>query len=402
MPRHARAAAWLALTLAACAACAACAASPSTTAPTAPAASPPLSATQLASAPPHTAPPAKAAPKLGLVNEGDPSPTAAPAAAPTVAPTNAPANAPGPLERAFERVALPPDAPQIVAIDGRHERDVWLLGTGGQEATIFRWDGAKIVKDKGPQCKPSGRYWGLVLVPDAAIALATSLEIEGEVRIEARRPSRGGGWSCEKRYNEQLLMVGPALLRLESRTTLTLSGHRLPLPSLGAIGGMQAEIAARSPADLWLYFPSQGDALHGNGVGWESRPTGLAAVKSLRTDDSGAAWLVGGNDQHGEGDVVLRWDTATHAWKRLPTPADLRAARIRVASERDVWLIGKEHVHHWDGASLRRGKTPIQHVDGAWISAAGELWIVGGDASRATPGRSTTGAAFRVPAMRKP
>jgi hypothetical protein len=315
-------------------------------------------------------------------------------------PSAAPAGTPGPLERVFDRIPLPPDALEIVAVDGRDERDVWLLGRAGWDVALFHWDGAQLVKEKPPQCKAQVEFRGLVLAPDAVIVLATSFEEEGGVPYEVRHAKGGGGWSCERRSESQRLWLGAELLRLEVSYRLTLAGHLLPLPASGL---PNAEIAARSPADLWLYAPSSSDIFHGNGVGWESRPTGLAKIRSLRTDDSGAAWLVGGDESSWvEGNVVLRWDTAAHAWKRLPTPADLRAERIRVSSERNVWMLGKEHIHHWDGTSLRRGKTPMKRLQGAWMSPTGELWIVGGDESGAAESRKVAGVAFRVPAARKP
>jgi hypothetical protein len=325
------------------------------------------------------------------MTEGEPAPPPAP-----------PADAPGPLDRAFERVPLPPDAPEILAIDGRDERDVWLLGGERDKPALFRWDGAQILKEKAPPCKSPIDYSGLALLPDAAIVLATTYEGEGGVYpVEARRPLRGG-WSCDRRSEGQILMLGPDLLRFEPSKQLTLSGHLLPLPELVWIAGSRPQIAARTPAHLWLYFPGHSHVLHGSGVAWESRPTGLAAINDLQVDDTGAAWIIGGDDSKSEGSAVLRWDTAAHAWRRLPTPPDLRATRLRLTSARDVWLIGKEHIHHWDGAKLRRGKTPIERVSGAWISAAGELWIAGRDPSRAAPGWKSAGVAFRAPAVRKP
>jgi len=309
------------------------------------------------------------------------------------------APAPLALDHAFEPLPLPADAPEIVAVDGRDERDVWLLGADGKDIALFHWDGAKLEKKKTPQCKENVAFVGLALAPDATIALARSFEVEGGSPFEAKLGA-SGGWSCERaEYDAQLLRVGSELLRFESLWRLTLGGNRLPLPGFGMPNG---EIAGRSAADLWLYFPGNKDVLHSNGVAWEARPTGLAMVKSLRTDEKGAAWLVGGTESGSEGNVILHWESATHAWKRLPTPADLRASRIRVASERDAWTIGKEHVHHWDGASLRRGKNPLKRLGGAWLSPAGELWLAGGDDTRPKPSRSVAGVVFRMPAGRKP
>jgi hypothetical protein len=118
---------------------------------------------------------------------------------------------------------------------------------------------------------------------------------------------------------------------------------------------------------------------------------------SLRVDSTGVAWVAGATASQGEGDVVLRWDIATHAWSRVATPADLRASRVRVSSGRDVWLIGDAHVHHWDGQTLRRSVTPLARVEGAWVGASGELWLVGGDRRRAEPGKPIAGVAFRAP-----
>lgn len=319
-----------------------------------------------------------------------------------VTPPRVETTAPEPLDRAFERVPLPADALEIVAIDGRDERDVWLLGAGGWKVALFRWDGAQIVKEESPRCKMQIEYTGLLLVPDGLITRARSFESEGGVPVEVRRPNRGK-WACEHRTDQYLTRVGAELLRFDWSSSLTISGRKVPMPELGSYGASQVEVHGRSPADLWMYFPENGDVLHGNGVTWESRPPGVAAVKSLRVDATGAAWLVGTNEnKYGEGNVVMRWDAAARAWKRLPAPADLRAARIRVSGDRDAWLLGKEHVHHWDGTTFRRGKTPVERLQGAWVSAGGELWIVGGNASNTPSGRNVVGAAFRVPAVKRP
>jgi hypothetical protein len=282
----------------------------------------------------------------------------------------------------------------LVAVEGRDERDVWLLS----QSALFHWDGARLVEEKGPACKQRLDLSGLALTRDAVIALGAHHEFEGSTPLEVRRSGRGR-WSCDLLVvHRRTIALGPALLGL-GPDGLTLSG--LALPYRRWLG---PEIAARTAEDLWLYDADQGDVFHGNGVGWESRPTGLARVLSLRVDATGAAWLVGATESKGEGDVVLRWDLAAHAWRRVPTPADLRAARVRVSSGRDVWLVGDEHVHHWDGQTLHRARTPLARVEGAWVGASGELWLAGGDRRRGEPGQPSAGLAFRVspPSGKKP
>src|SRR5262245_30818871 len=49
----------------------------------------------------------------------------------------------------FERVELPPKTRAIVSIDGRDDRDVWMLAGGGQ---VLRWDGTRITSAGTPEC----------------------------------------------------------------------------------------------------------------------------------------------------------------------------------------------------------------------------------------------------------
>ena len=90
--------------------------------------------------------------------------------------------------------------------------------------------------------------------------------------------------------------------------------------------GAQVMLAGRSADDLWLYNPKGGQALHGNGIGWEARPTGLSGMSDLWVDETGSAWVLGSRMDESPG--VLRWDLATGAWRRLPTPTDLSAVRV--------------------------------------------------------------------------
>jgi hypothetical protein len=328
---------------------------------------PPPRERSVSEAPPIAAPAPGPPPNLSLVIEESLGVPLAPRA-----------DAPAPLDRTFERVPLPADALEAVAVGGHSESDVWIVGFRETEAiALYHWDGARVKTDKGPACgvwrlEP----WGMRLAPDAVTILGSYFVGEGEGRFEARRSSRGT-WECgELELHPEALTRGPV--------TLNIHGYddpRLPMPgNLRRAGWSDAEIDASSPTDIWLYQPGAADLLHGNGVAWESRPTRLASVRSLRVDATGAAWLVGATDRkNDEGDAVLFWDRPAHAFRRLPTPPDFHASRVRIASERDVWFIGKEHVHRWDGRTLHRAPTPVPHVRGAWVSARGELWIVGSD-----------------------
>src|SRR4051812_37004667 len=100
-----------------CASCLLVGALVACTAAAPPAAAPlPALPPQVAPAPLPAAPPV-APPRLGLVVEDEVRVPHAPA----------PAAAPIPLDSPFERLPLPPTATMLVAVEGRDERDVWLL-----------------------------------------------------------------------------------------------------------------------------------------------------------------------------------------------------------------------------------------------------------------------------------
>jgi hypothetical protein len=310
-----------------------------------------------------------------------------------------------PLQPAFDRIPLPPDAPPIVAVDGRGARDVWMLGQRGAAVTLLHWDGAHVTSHDGPRCPEAPSFDGLVLAPDAVIALGHYSAELYEHRLEATARSPGApvarprkakkrteGWSCAPdRPEGQISRMGQGLLRLLPYRELAVDGRLLPMPSLGGAGA-SVEAWGRSPEDLWLYLPGTPHVFHGNGLGWEARPPGVEAVRSLRVDETGAPWLVGGDQRGVTGHSVLSWDAATRAWTQLPTPRGLQAARIRVTSRRAVWVLGAQHVHRWDGRAFQRADLPLPGFAAAWAAPDGALWLVGVD--RASSG----GVAFRAAA----
>jgi hypothetical protein len=333
--------------------------------------------------PPVAAPPvttrAPPPPRLGLIDV----PRAPEAAAARIAP-------PAPMDRVIVPVPLPPGTPEVVAVDGRDERDVWLLaGAGAATARLLHWDGTRIEALPGPSCaERADRYHGLVVLPGELLVRGT-VEWRGiEALFEGRRDSRGR-WTCETRlWPSRVLAVGADLLRFEG-VRLTSAGGTLPSPPWRWYGG-PAEISARSPDSLWVYVPQGDSVAHGNGVAWESRPPGVPFLQSLQVDREGVAWAVGGEDREA-GDVLLSWDEGAHAFRAVPSPSDLVATRVRANDARDVWLVGPEHVHRWDGERFHRAPTPLPDVRAAWLGPR-ELWLAG---SKPEPSHPSAGAAYR-------
>lgn len=291
--------------------------------------------------------------------------------------------APIPLERPFERVPLPPKATRILAVEGRNERDVWLLSRDA----LFHWDGARVVEEKGPPCNPWPDHWGLALTPGAVLARGVYDNLEGQnlPTAEARRQGPGR-WSCsDSEAHLRSIDLGA--------NRLLWDGYPDP-PSVPLRLWMRGQLAAGAADDVWSY--GDGEVLHSNGVEWVARPTGLKRVFNLRVDATGVAWLVGSRREEGDGEVVLRWDLSARAWRRVPVPSEFRATRVRVRSGRDAWLIGEAHVHHWDGHTLRRAQTPLA-VESAWVGPSGELWLAGAELT-SLPDKPAAGVAFRVSA----
>jgi hypothetical protein len=293
-----------------------------------------------------------------------------------------------PLDRQILAVPLPAGTPPLYGVTGRDDHDVWLLGRRGDETpALLHWDGARFESVPGPRCPRKPAYESVVALPDTVVLVGVALDEGGELTMVSRRGDRD--WSCETVGDVQIVALGKARLRYR-RDELTLDDERQPLLDPHHAVGARHEVAASAPDDLWLYVPGGGIVLHGNGVAWESRPPGVARVHSLRVDSGGAAWLVGSDEKADEGHVVQRWDREARAWQRLPAPRDLRGSRVRPAGDRDVWILGKEHLHRWDGQVFHRGPTPLGTLRAAWTSPSGELWMVG-----SAPG-SDAGAAFRA------
>ncbi|MDI3283843.1 hypothetical protein [Polyangium sp. 15x6] len=379
-----------------------------------------------------------APPKLSLL-QGDEPPSAVTLAAGPVAT----------FAGRFEPVPLPPRMPQIVGVDARNERDVWMVSVDGH---VLRWDGAR-VDDRGtPQCFTDSCCGTLVdcakqpamcakeavencqpFGPSCALPVTwNSIRVEGDdvivrafvetggmrASVVESRLGKKGRWACEQGADDYVypgsegrgdgghaveISVDGASLRLEGSAVLVnayggnlllLDGRRVPLPNdLGY--GPDAQIAARAPDDLWLWL--SGDrAWRGNGLSWTPLALGLVGVNDIWFDAKEAAWILGAE---GEGkEQLVRWEPEKGGGQRFEAPG----ATYRKGDGKDFWLLGEEALYHWDGAALRRAAPPLL-IDHAWRSSSGELWLVGSDPKGTTgEGELRMGAVFRVPGGQKP
>lgn len=367
-------------------------------------------------------PPAPPAPPL-VVTAPPPAVTAAPTSLPDFAllrrPVVAPAcgapptSEPGPISAGFLEVTLPAKTPAIVDVEGRDDRDVWLLaGESSSGQTFLHWDGATVSEERVP-CH-SGWERSLVVTPTELLSFGLSNGDMPEDQL-ARR-SASGVWSCPEGDRAWLdVPIGVEMLRFRSHRPPVLGGQTVALPDLGAHDNdvPPPAMAARASEDVWLASRTTPSVLHWNGLVWEDRSPGLPWIQSLHIAANGVVWIAGGvgpsprewmfrskGREHAkrEGNSVLRWDPAAQAWVCLPTPAGLYTEHVRGVSDHEVWLIGGEEVYYWDGESFQRGVTPTPDPMDAWLSPAGELWLAGGKDSKS----SGAGVVFRTRAGRKP
>lgn len=297
--------------------------------------------------------------------------------------------APGDAE--LLEVALPANTPALLDVEGRDDRDIWLLPQSTDGRDLLHWSGASLRAEQ-ISCR-WGRGDSLVLGQRDMIVRGTSSNGEYTEYHEARY-SPGRGWTCpdeDARY--AYLPLAGEMLRLSGGGEATLSGLTLALPNLGAPGSYQGspDIAGRAADDLWLTTGAT-QILHWNGVAWEDRSPGLS-ITDLHVAPDGAVWLAGNESdetdpsESGRGDrthdkpkggkVVLRWDAAALAWVCLPTPGDLYTVLVRGVGAQTVWLIGERDIYRWDGKTLQHLGTPIPHPKDAWLSPSGALWLVG-------------------------
>jgi hypothetical protein len=357
------------------------------------------------------------------------------------------------LGRRFERVALPAGAGEIVAVAGRDDRDVWMMargsdvqrvwvkgGAGGEEAkeialpidSVVHWDGARATARPGPRCFLAWEYkqtartrlvssrarplscnalgcdyavpFDRILLPPAGVVLVGTWH-HGQTPFPfdlRSRAGRDGRWSCEIEGQTPAAerLVGAAALRLDrnaySFASLTVDGREIGVPQELKDAAPSA-VAARSVDDLWLWKSDDEHVWHGTTHAWEARPAPVHVV-ALEIVEPGSAWVVGVDK---DADIVLRWDAGKAAWTRWPTPAKFRATSILATSAHDVWFLGPKAFHHWDGRELRRIEAPPLAVHAAWLSASGELWVVGADPTvkihAGTEEEDSAGAAFRLP-----
>ena len=290
----------------------------------------------------------------------------------------------GPLEPPFEPLDVPANLADIKAVNGRSERDVWMIARGQTgQARALRWDGATLSDEDISPCALSMRNPSLSFGPGGPIVLDREHDESGLFFSQAHR-TPSGAWDCDQRSAPaRSFTLGSQELRNVPGLDLTLSGRRLPTSSVReSINlGIIEEYLAVAADDIWVYFPHQSRVWHWNGSSWEERSPGLKSVRALVADASGAPWLIGGTQKedwitHGP-QVILRWDAAAGAWACFPTPPGLKTKLLRAASERDVWLLGDKETLHWDGVSFQRGPTPVPELEDAWIDRSGELWVVG-------------------------
>ncbi|MDI1431375.1 hypothetical protein [Polyangium sorediatum] len=358
----------------------------------------------------------------------------------------------------FEPVVLPPKTPTIVDAAGRDERDVWMLAGDGR---VFWWDGARLADRGAPRCftdsccgtlvdcakqpamcskqavercQPFGpscalpvTTWSSIRVTPDDVIVRAFVETGGmRASMVESRLGKKGRWSCEQGSEDLVypgsagrgdgpgareLTVDGASLRLEGPavlvnryggTLLLIDGRRVPLPEdvhQGYSAG--AEIAARSPGDLWLWT-YDGFVWRGNGLAWTPWPSGLTSMNELWVDPNDGVWALGAVEENQE--ELLRWDPDKGSGQRFETPG---ATSVR-SDGRGFWLWGLKALYHWDGAALRRAAPPLA-IKNVWRGPSGELWAVGSDRSvvlrKATDSDEEdvyAGAVFRVSGGQKP
>ncbi|MRG97534.1 hypothetical protein [Polyangium spumosum] len=358
----------------------------------------------------------------------------------------------------FEPVALPPRMPTIVDVEGRSERDVWMLASDGH---VLRWDGARVT-DRGrprcftdnccgtlidcakqpalcaeagldvclpfgPACAMEVSWSGIRFTADAVIAVAR-VETGGmRASVVESRLGKNGRWTCEQGEDDfvrpgsagrgdpggpiessvdgvSFQFEGPAfLVNRYGGHMLLADGRRVPLPEDVHEGyTTSVEFTARAPADLWLWGYDDGRVWRGNGLGWTMMYSGLGSVHRIWFGAPASAWILGAI---GEGEEqLLRWDLDKGGGQRFEAPG----ATFMRGDGRDFWLVGKRALYHGDGVTLRRAEPPLG-IEDAWRSPSGELWLAGGDlsvvlkkAQEEGEGDVHKGAVFRVSGGQKP
>jgi hypothetical protein len=333
----------------------------------------------------------------------------------------------------FERIPLPPGTPAVVAIEGRDDRDVWMLAQGG---TVLHWDGSRVTAKGRPACFTDsccGRLFDCTGAPDkctdAAIKSCSmgrsdcawavvfddlrvtreEVVVRAWVNTGGLRSSlvesrlREGRFTCEQAQGDLLypgsrargdgphvleLAVGGSSIRFEPPAGygggpygLVIDGRRVPLPP-----GV-TELAARSVDEIWVagfhFGQDPGGLWRGDGLGW--RPIPLpddTGPERVWIGENGLVWVLGpAGTERGRswGDELdrrertmglLRLDQQRSAWTRFATPGLLSVH----GGEHDFWLLGKESFYVWDGRALSRAAAPLVlgrflHEDGQPVDA---------------------------------
>jgi hypothetical protein len=294
------------------------------------------------------------------------------------------------LPRRFEVVRLPRKVTGLVAVSGRGERDVWMLG---DRQELLRWQGSSLAVVKTPSCpfvadfrriggavmRTEPFYDTLAVLPGSVAVLGKRHEYGTRgsyaIDIEARTTDTRR-WSCIGNGYPSTLrsMAGDAEIGVWRSSghdgPVWIDGRQAPLPE-AAKGVDDLSVAGRSAADLWLWNGSAA-VWHFDGLAWQPRPLPTGTAVDLWVDAGGAAWVLGAGH-------LQRWDGEAGAWRRLPFAVGEDAFALRGVSAREVWIFGKTRAALWNGRELRRGELPVEEIHAAWVSAAGEVWVVGTD-----------------------
>jgi hypothetical protein len=353
-----------------------------------------LLAASCASAPPSAQPPPR------------PPPVAAPAPAPPRPPgpstlLEGPAEPivdeapPAPvfdeMPRRFEVVRTPRPVAAIVAVQGRSDRDAWLL-TAEQE--LLRWKGTGLALVKLSDCSTTWHgpvgfvahnvtlYRALAVLPKRISLLGKRQEYGGRgswtSEVEARSTDDGRTWGCLQYGTLMNLpsMAGAAEIGLWGSFDggpAWIDGRQAPLPEK-AKQHREIAMAGAAANDLWLWSLGSEDVWHFDGVAWQPRPLPDGRVMDVWVEGPSAAWAVGAG-------LVHRWDPEARRWRKLPIVLPVDVGMVRAASAKEVWFFGKTSVHAWDGRALRRGAVPVKEIAAAWVSPGGDVWVAGADPS---------------------
>jgi hypothetical protein len=298
----------------------------------------------------------------------------------------------------------------LQGVAGASTNDVWAVGyqssaSNATQALIEHWNGSSWNAVPGPDLgKDNGQLNGVTAVTASdAWAVGTSTSNGG-----ANMPSiqhalvehwNGSAWSV-----------------------VTLA----PAPAGADNTGLNA-VAALSASDVWVagayYGPSteQPFTEHWNGRSWTVVPgaasssdfnmfsvfSALAAISANDIWGVGTGPLYGAGCSGGGGGFIEHWNGSRWSVVPFPSPAPtaFSFASVAAASSHDVWAVGSYRayateqsagftpvIEHWDGARWSIVASPsqptAQGLTGVAATASGSVWAVGQLASVGGPGAS--------------